>query len=173
MASMQPELGQTVYTGSAGSNFSHLVQFHSCAKLAWIQSGWPGQVLDKLIWSGSTPVCKNHWAQFVAECNWPATSFPLSNSVTFFHGWPGLQRENQPRSDLVLADCIRLSPSGSGPEASWYAKMIQPIFDQYFRSDLAWTCIGSSMFTVMSGSCHKYNFCHDKHTFVETNMCLS
>ena len=64
--------------------------------------------------------------------NWPATSFPLSNSVTFFHGWPGSQCENQPGSDLVLADCIRLSPTGSGPEKSWNAKMIQPVFDQYF-----------------------------------------
>ena len=105
--------------------------------------------------------------------NWPATSFPLSNSVTLFHGWPGSQFENQPGSDLVLADCIWLSPTGSGPEASWYAKMIQPVFDQDFRSDLAWTCIGSGMFTIMSGSCNKYNFCHDKHMFVTTNMCLS
>ena len=29
-----------------------------CAILAWIQSGWPGQVLAKCIWSG------NHQAQF-------------------------------------------------------------------------------------------------------------
>ena len=97
MASTQPELGQTAYTGSAGSNFSHLVQFHSCAKLAWIQSGWPGQVLDKLIWSGSTPVCKNHWAQFVAT-----GLLPVSHFQTRLHSsMDGLAHSVKTSPDLI------------------------------------------------------------------------
>ena len=27
--------------------------------------------------------------------------------------------KNQPGSDVVLADCVRFWPNGSGPEASW------------------------------------------------------
>ena len=59
-----------------------------CAKPIWIWSGWPDQVLGKRISSGSKLVGKNHTAQFLAECNWPATSFPLSDSVAFSHRWP-------------------------------------------------------------------------------------
>ena len=81
----------------AGSNFPHLIQFHFFqikhglyhAKLTLIWSGWPGQGLAKGIWSGSKPVCRNHWAQFLAERNQPTTSFPLSGLVAFFHRWPG------------------------------------------------------------------------------------
>ena len=47
-----------------------------------------GQVLAKCIWSGRKPVCKNPRAWFLAECSWPATSFPLSDLVAFFHRWP-------------------------------------------------------------------------------------
>ena len=38
---------------------------------------------------GSKPVCKNHRAQFLTERNRSATSFPLSDSVPFFHRRPG------------------------------------------------------------------------------------
>ena len=57
------------------------------------------QVLAKCILSGSKPVCKNHWAWFLAFLEWktcclcvgiqPSTSFPLSDLVAFFHRWPG------------------------------------------------------------------------------------
>ena len=55
-----------------------------CAKPPQIRSGWPGQGLAKHTWSGSKLVCRNHRAQFLAGCNWPATRFPLSDSVPFF-----------------------------------------------------------------------------------------
>ena len=42
-------------------------------------------VLAKCIW----PKSKNHQTWFLAECIQPATSFPLSDSVAFFHWWPG------------------------------------------------------------------------------------
>ena len=33
--------------------------------------------------------------------------------------------QNQPRSDLVLADCVRFGPNRSGPEVSQYASMLE------------------------------------------------
>ena len=39
---------------------------------------------------------------------------------------PGDTMQNQPRSDLVLADCVRFWPNRSGPEASWCARIIWP-----------------------------------------------
>ena len=59
-----------------------------CAKPAPIRSGQPGQVLAKCNWSESKLVCKTHRARFLPECNRPATSSPLSDSVAFFHRWP-------------------------------------------------------------------------------------
>ena len=49
----------------------HPIRFQY-AKLAQIQSGWPGQVLVKCIWSGNKPVCKNHQALF-----WQNATNPL------------------------------------------------------------------------------------------------
>ena len=109
-----------------------------CAKPSQIRSGWPGQGLAKLSWSESKPVCRNHWAQFLAGCNWPATSFPFSDSVAL---------QNQPESDLVLADCARFWPNGSGPEASQRTGTIRPASGQYFPADLAQMQMGSGMFT--------------------------
>ena len=45
----------------------------------------------------------------LAECNRPATSFPLSDSVTFFHKQPGLYCAKPAQTSLVLADCARLA----------------------------------------------------------------
>ena len=50
--------------------------------MAWSGSG-------KLIWSGSRQVCRNHRARCLAEHNRPAISFPLLDSVPFFHRRPG------------------------------------------------------------------------------------
>ena len=46
-----------------------------------------------LIWMaqrgfGQTLVSRNHWAHFLAGCNWLAASFPLSDLVVFFHLCP-------------------------------------------------------------------------------------
>ena len=58
-------------------------------EMAWIWSGWPGQVLAKCIWSRCKQVWQNHWAPLLAECNQPATSLPLSHLLAFFHRQPG------------------------------------------------------------------------------------
>ena len=56
--------------------------------------------------------------------------------------------QNQPGSDLVLADCARFWPNGSGPEASQCARIIRPASGQCFPADPARMRIGSGMFTA-------------------------
>ena len=55
--------------------------------------------------------------------------------------------QNQAGSSLVLADCVRFWPNGSGPEASWCARIIWPTSGQCFQADPDWMQIESSMFT--------------------------
>ena len=94
MASMQPESARIVY---ARSDFSHPFQFcFSKEGMDHIAQNRPASDLDglvrvwaKRIWSGSKLVCRNHLARFLAGRNRPATSFPLSDSVPFFHRRPG------------------------------------------------------------------------------------
>ena len=62
-----------------------------------IRMAWSG--LGRRIWSGSKPMCKNHWALFLEGCNQPTTSFPLSDSVAAFH--------RQSRSHCVKPGLIR------------------------------------------------------------------
>ena len=55
--------------------------------------------------------------------------------------------QNQPGPDLVLADCARFWPNGSGPEASQCTRIIRPASGQWFPADPARMRIGSGMFT--------------------------
>ena len=57
----------------------HTVQNRPGPNLDGLVKVWPN------IWSGSKPVCRNHRARFLAERNQPSTSFPVSDSVPFFH----------------------------------------------------------------------------------------
>ena len=82
-----------------------------CVKPAQIQSGWPGQVLAKCIWSGSKPLCKNHRAWFWQNTN---SLLPVSHFQTQLHysiDCPDHTVQNQPGSDLILADCVRFWPT--------------------------------------------------------------
>ena len=54
--------------------------------------------------------------------------------------------QNQPGSDLVLADCVRFWPKGSGPEASQCARIIRPASGRCFPVDPDRMRIGSGMF---------------------------
>ena len=93
-ASAPPESARILY---ARSDFPHPFQLRFfrrkpgsyCAKPTMIRSGRPGQGLAKHIWSGSKPGYRNHRAGFLAGRNRPATSFPLSDPVPFFHRRPG------------------------------------------------------------------------------------
>ena len=90
-ASLQLESGRRVY---AGSDFPHPFQFRCSAEgMDHTAQNRPGTDLDGLVrvWSGSKPVCRNHRSRFLAGRNCPATSFPLSDSVPFFHRHPRFQ----------------------------------------------------------------------------------
>ena len=103
-----PESGRTIL---AGSDFLYPIQLHSAkeyrAILAQIRSGGPAQVLAKCVGSRSKPVSINHQAWFWQNATGPLPVSPLSDLVVFFHRWPGSIVQNQSRSDLVLADCVR------------------------------------------------------------------
>ena len=55
--------------------------------------------------------------------------------------------KTSPGSDIVLADCARFGPNGSGPEASRCARIIRPEAGQCCPADPDRLQIGSSMFT--------------------------
>ena len=87
---------------------------------------WPGFCQDA---TGQKPV-SDFWTRFRSSTEDP------DNIV-----------QNQPGSDLVLADCVRFWPSRSGPEASRWARNIRPASGQCFPSDPDRMRIGSGMFT--------------------------
>ena len=104
--------------------------------------------MAKRIWSGSKLTCKNHQAGFLAGCNGP---------LPVFHFQTGLQSSTdvldhtvQPGSHLVLADCIRSRPNGSGPKSNRCARIIRPASGQCFPTDPDRIRIGSGMFTGSS-----------------------
>ena len=120
-----------------------------CAKPARIRfgSGWLCQVVAKQILPGSKPISKHHRARFSQN---PAGPLPVSHfqiRLPSSTDGPEHSMENQPGTDLVLADCVRLGPNGSGPEASRCARIIGPASGQSLRADPARIRIGSCMFT--------------------------
>jgi len=110
-----------------------------CAKPAHIQSGWPDWVLAKWTGSGSQLVCKNHQAQF-----WQTAISHLSVShfqtlLCSCRDGGDLIAQHQPRSDLVLADCVRFWPNGSGLEASTsHQACFWPMLPTQSRLDMNW-----------------------------------
>ena len=141
-ASMQPESARIVY---ARSDCPHPFQFccfqrrHGsyCAKLTWIWSGWPGQGLAKHVYTSGLE------ASWCAEIIGPGFWQWFCSSTDV----PDSTVQNQPGSNLVLADCVRFWPNGSDPEASWCARIIWPTSGQCFQADPHWIQIGSGMFT--------------------------
>ena len=93
----------------------------------------PGSDLDGLVivW----PNALGLEASWCAGITWPgfwqdATSpLPVSHFQTRFRSStdvPDNIVQNQPGSDIVLADCVRFWPNGSGPEAIRCARIIRP-----------------------------------------------
>ena len=80
-------------------------------------------------------LARDHLARFLAGRNRAATSFPLLDSVLVFHRRPEYYYTNRPGSDLILADCTRFWPNGSGPEESQCARIIRPASGQCFPAD--------------------------------------
>ena len=92
------------------------------------------------------------WKQAVQESPGPVSdrTQPVSHFQTRFRfstEVPDNIMQNQPGSDLVLADCVRFWPSGSSPEASQCARIIRPASGQCFPADQDRMRIGSGMFT--------------------------
>ena len=97
-----------------------------CAKPTRIRSGWSSQGLAKRIWSGSKPVSESSGP--VSGRTQPSR-YQFSHLQTLFRSSTDViddTVQNQPRSDLVLADCVRFWPNGSGPEPSRCARIIRP-----------------------------------------------
>ena len=151
-ASAQPESGQIVY---ARSNFPHLFQLHFSEEgMDHVVQNWRRSNLDGVVrvWPSASGLEPSWCAGII----WPgflqvATSLlPVSDFQTwfcFYTNAPDNIVQNQPGSNLVLADCVRFRPSRSGPEASQCARIIQPASGQCFPADLDWMQIGSGMFT--------------------------
>ena len=122
MASVQPELGRIVY---AGSDFPHPFQFRfSKEGMDLIAQNQPGSDLDGLVrvWPNASGLEASCCAGIIRSGFWQdATSLlPVSHFQTRFRSFtdvPDNIVQDQPGSDIVLADCVRFWPNGSGPEA--------------------------------------------------------
>ena len=94
-----------------------------------------------LIWMAWSGVGQVHLVRKQAGVQfWQnATSpLPVSRLQTWLHSSTDSQDhivQKQPGSNLVLADCVRFCPDGSGPEASQHARIIQPASSQHFWTD--------------------------------------
>ena len=87
------------------------------------------------------------WPGFWQDATGP---LPVSHFQTRFRSStdvPDNIVQNQPGSDLVLADCVRFWPNGSSPEASQRTKITRPSSGQSFPADPDRIQIGSGMFT--------------------------
>ena len=98
------------------------------------------------------------WPGFWQDSTGP---LPVSQFQTRFRSStdvPDNTVQNQPGSDLFLADCARFWPNGSGPEASQCARIIGPASGQCFPADPDRMRIGSGMFTGHVQKSNKVNY---------------
>ena len=103
--SMLPESGRILYVGS---DFLHLIRFRS-AKEGSTMRFWPDTSDLEVI-----QCAKNQWDRLWQNAPGP---LPVSNFQTRLRSstdGPDHIVQNQPGSDLILADCVRLWPNGSG-----------------------------------------------------------
>ena len=133
---MQPESGRIVYVGSDLSfPFFQRSPGSYCAKPTRVRSGWPGQGLAKRIWCAGIRKqagVPESWGPVLAEFNQSATSFPLSDSVAFFHRGPGSYcakpariRFGSGRLCQVLTNRVRY---GSKPMCKNHRARFRPVF---------------------------------------------
>ena len=172
MASVQPENGRIVYSGS---DFQHPIWFcFSREGLDHIVQNQPRSALDGLVrfWPNASGPEASRCAKTIWPSFWQNATRPLP--VSHFQTWlhsstDGLDHivQNQAGSNLVLADCVRFWLNGSGPEASWCARIIRPTSGQCFQADPDWIQIESSTFTGYTAQ----NLCPEavlsmyKHTY--------
>ena len=104
-----------------------------------ILSGWPGQGLawkQAGVQESSGQVSGRTQPARYFQTRFRSSTDILDNTV-----------QNQSGCDLVLADCVRFKPNGSGPEASRCARIIRPASGQCFPADPDRMRIGFSTFT--------------------------
>ena len=140
-ASVLPEPGRIVYAGSdAGSDFLHPLQLRFFEEgMNHIVQNRPISDLDGpvSVWPNASGLEASLCARIICPGFWQDVTGPLpvSQFQTRFRSSTDVLDnivQNQPGSDLVLADCVRFWPNGSGPEASWCARIIRPAFGQCF-----------------------------------------
>ena len=132
-ASVRPESGRILY---AGSDFPHPFQFRfSKEGMGHAVQNRPGSHLDGLarVWLNSSALKASWCSGFNGPGFWPDSTGPLpvSHFQTRFRSsiaGPDNIIQNQPGYELVLADCARLWPNGSGPEESQCATIIRARF---------------------------------------------
>ena len=149
---MQPESGRIEYVRCS---FPHPFQFRfSKEGLDHIVQNRPGSDRDGLVrvWLNASGLEASRCAGIIVPGFWQDAAGPLP--VSHFHTWfrsstdvPDNIVQNQPRSSLVLADCVGVWPNGSGPEASQCARIIRPASGHCFPADPDRMLIGSGMFT--------------------------
>ena len=122
-ASVQPESARIVH---AGSDFPHPFQFRfSKEGMDHIAQNRPGSDLDGLVrvWPNTSGLEASRcagiiWPGFWQDATGSLPVFRFQTPFRFSTDVPDKIVQNQPGSDLVLADCVRFWPNGSGPEAS-------------------------------------------------------
>ena len=130
---MQPESGRIVY---AESDFPHLFQLRfSKEGIDGIVQNRPGSDLNALVmvWPSASGLETGRCAGFVWPGFWQDVTglLPVSHFQTRFRSSTDISDnivQNQPGSDLVLANCVRFGPNGSGPEASRCARKSSGMF---------------------------------------------
>ena len=153
MASMQPESGSIILCWmQLPTSFS--VPFFQRRQGHTVQN-WPGSDLNGLarVWLNSSGL-KASWCAGISRPGYwqdATNQLPGSHFQTRFRSSPDILDnnivQNQPGSDLVLADCARFWTNESGPEESQCARIIRPASGQCFPANPTWMWIGSGMFT--------------------------
>ena len=120
-ASVQPESGRIVY---AGSDPPHQFQFRfSKEVMGHTVQNRPSSYLEGLVrvWPNRSGPEASRCAGITWPGFWQDATGPLPVSQTRSPSSTDVAdniTQNQPGSDLVLADCARFKPNRSGPEAT-------------------------------------------------------
>ena len=108
---------------------------------------WPGSDLDGLVrvWPNASGQVASRCAGIIEPGFWQdaPNPLPVSHFQARLHpstDVPGTIVQNQPGSNLVLADCVRFWPNRFSLEASQCAIIIQPASGQRFQAGLNRIC---------------------------------
>ena len=125
-ASVQPELGRRAY---AESDFPFQFRFSKEGMNLTVQNR-PRSDLVR-VWLNTSSLEASWFAKIIWPGFWQKATgaLPVSHFQTRIRSSTDVLDnivQNQPGSDLVLADCVKFWPNGSGPEGSRCARIIRP-----------------------------------------------